>query len=85
MEHNFSRAGRLLYLDVCKGIAICLVVLTHLNMQNPFYTWFSSFFLTLFLFVSAIIIDSGKKYNVPFKNYASKRIRSVMIPYYTFS
>lgn len=39
----------------------------------------------LFFFVSGIIIESGEKYKIPFKDYAGKRLKTIAFPYLLWS
>lgn len=86
---NNKGDARKLYLDVCKGIAILLVVFYHIGGfvggTAVFLNWVAPFFLMIFFFVSGIIIDGGEKYKTPFKDYALKRLKAVMFPYLIWS
>lgn len=73
-------SGRIEWIDTAKGIGLLLVILGHLKV--PYMaTWIYSFHMPLFFFLSGAVY-SGQKYS--FKEYLVKRLKSLVIPYFTF-
>lgn len=70
-------------LDAMKGIGILLVLIGHISHNKGLNTWIYSFHMPLFFFISGIIYCISNK--VDSKNYFTKKFKSLMIPYFTFS
>lgn len=72
---------RLDFVDVAKGIAILLVLLGHLLMGE---TWLKksiyAFHMPFFFFAAGFFISEK-----PFRNYASRRIQTIIVPYMLFA
>lgn len=74
--------GRLVFLDISKGILIYLVVLGHLPSDNPLYHRYIFWFhMPVFLMISGIFLKSKSD----FKTEISKKIKRLLIPYFFFS
>lgn len=78
---------RLQYLDWTKGLGILMVTYGHItSLSNPIDDWMSLFKVTVFFVVAGFILAmSGKYKERSFKEYALKQLRSLGIPYVTFS
>lgn len=73
---------RIEWIDIIKYICIMFVMLSHLESEtNVLKTFFSPFFLTLFLFSSGYVHNN----NVGFKSFLIKKIRGLFFPWLIFS
>ena len=85
MSDNFesraeqSRAERLSWLDVLKGIGIVLVAIGHVYSNRVIYSWFYSFHMPLF-FLAAGWVYKEK----PVLKDLKRRIHTIVIPYFSF-
>lgn len=74
-----ANSNRIEWVDTAKGIGLLLVMLGHL--PTPYLdTWIYTFHMPLFFFLSGFVF-SGQKYS--FKDFLIKRIKSLVIPYFT--
>ncbi len=81
-----EKSGRLAYMDMVKGIAIILVVVGHSTVASDgVLTWLTSFHMPLFFILSGILFYLKHSHTEDFKDYAIKRFRGMMIPYFIFS
>ncbi|MCR4706259.1 MAG: acyltransferase family protein [Lachnospiraceae bacterium] len=81
-----EKSGRLAYMDMVKGIAIILVVLGHSPVvSDGVLTWLTSFHMPLFFILSGILFYLKHSHTEDLKDYALKRFRGMMIPYFIFS
>lgn len=83
---------RIEWIDVCKGIAIILVVFGHTLTQNVRYDlniasvlyWIIYFFHTrLFFMLSGYVFERGRKYN--FTKFVIKKSKRLIIPYIIYA
>ena len=74
-----SRAERLSWLDVLKGIGIILVVIGHIYSNQTIFNWLYSFHMPLF-FLSAGWVYKEKTVLADIK----RRIQTIVIPYFSF-
>jgi len=73
-------SGRIVYLDIAKGIGILLVVMAHNDLalvSIPLYRFIYSFHMPLFFFLSGYFLDSG----LPVFTFFGKRFNSILKPY----
>lgn len=73
---------RVEWVDVLKGIAIIFVVLGHLPSNETVTRWIYAFHMPLFFLASGIFLASALSRS--FKEFAGKRFRRLMIPYYFY-
>ena len=79
---QFTDNGRLVFLDISKGILIYLVVLGHLPSDDPLYHRYIFWFhMPVFLMISGIFLKS----KFVFKTEICKEIKRLLIPYFFFS
>ena len=84
-NHNFesraeqSRAERLSWLDVLKGIGIVLVAIGHIYSNRVVYNWLYSFHMPLF-FLAAGWVYKEKTILTDIK----RRIQTIVVPYFSF-
>lgn len=79
-EYNrVSRAERLSWLDVLKGIGIILVVIGHVYSNRTVFNWLYSFHMPLF-FLAAGWVYKEKSVLIDIK----RRIQTIVIPYFSF-
>lgn len=73
---------RIHWIDVCKGIAIFLVVLGHTYRSNVVQNWLYSFHMPLFFIISGYL--QGKAGDVDIKIFFKKRIWTLLNPFILF-
>ena len=79
-EYNLvSRAERLSWLDVLKGIGIILVVIGHVYSNRTVFNWLYSFHMPLF-FLAAGWVYKEKSVLTDIK----RRIQTIVVPYFSF-
>ena len=83
---NIINNKRLLYLDLVKGIAILLLLLSHsIPGEDYLKTWIFSFHMPIFFYICGIIIRiKHVKHSINIKNHLKGRIRNLIIPYFIF-
>ena len=74
---------RLDWLDVGKGLGMVLVILAHSSIPSIAVAEIYTFHMPLFFFISGYLF-SNKKYT-NFKAFLSKKVWSLLIPYFCFS
>ena len=79
MKAEQSRAERLPWLDILKGIGVLLVVIGHVYSNDTIYRWFYSFHMPLF-FLAAGCVYREKSVLADVK----RRIQTILIPYFSF-
>lgn len=79
MRAEQSRAERLPWIDILKGIGIILVVVGHIYSNSTIFKWLYSFHMPLFFFAAgwvyrerSVIVD------------IKRRIQTVVVPYFSF-
>lgn len=73
-------------LDVLKGVGIFLVVLGHATFVNDrIITYIFSFHMPLFFIVSGMLMRIKSEADSSIKNFMRKKLRSIAIPYLSFS
>lgn len=72
-------------IDIMKGIGIFLVVLGHVLEQDLTNKFIYSFHMPLFFFISGITLCFSYKENIKFKEFITKRGKSILNPYFIFS
>ena len=101
MNIIMDRSKRIEWIDLCKGIAIILVVIGHMfrgftssGMYNKYNEIFSyidytiySFHMPLFFIISGVLYRKGRKINTVEKywRFIRKKFNVLMIPYFIFS
>ena len=59
-----QKKEKLYYLDNARGIAICFVVLGHVDGgDNPLNIWISTFLLPLFFVISGVLLQYRDSWN----------------------
>lgn len=86
MNSGVSTA-RLSYIDMAKGLGILLITYGHITtMGNPVDTWMSLFKITIFFVVSGYLTAlRGTWKTISPVTYVVKLLRSLMLPYLSFS
>lgn len=88
MERAIAENGRILYLDVLKGLAAFLVVLGHLvtskEEYSRLYNFIYSFHMPLFMFLAGCTVVISHKDEAGGK-YLMKRFVNIMIPYFSWT
>lgn len=74
---------RINWLDISKGIGILLVIVGHMNINSTFRYLIFSFHMPLFFFISGILFNQEKYFNIKFL--VIKRSKSLLIPYLLYS
>lgn len=79
-------AKRLNYLDMAKGIGIILVVAAHSGLcGDGLLAWLSSFHMPLFFVISGMLLSHRQEEARPLAHSACRKVRSILLPYFTFS
>lgn len=75
---------RLNYLDMSKGFGILLVIAGHIYERNSFAeVWIYSFHMPLFFIISGMLLNYSN-INDNMINIIKKKIKSIILPYFTF-
>ncbi len=75
--------NRVDYIDVAKGLGICLVIWGHLfTYGSQISSIIFSFHMPLFFFLSGMVYNPNK--NTCFKECLKRKVRSVLVPYIVF-
>lgn len=78
-----SQKNRIIWIDLCKFIAIFYMVWGHTGFMPPnILIYISSFFMPIFFFLSGYVFDFNKNSN--FNYYLIKKIKTLIIPYLFF-
>lgn len=81
-----TKQERIHYLDMTKGIGMLLVVIGHISyVSEPIRQYVSAFHMSLFFFVSGMLIWYKEEEKVAFKTLFRKKLKSLMLPYAFFS
>jgi fucose 4-O-acetylase-like acetyltransferase len=72
---------RVNWIDIAKSIGIILVVMGHLDNPEKATTFIYAFHMPLFFFLSGMTFKNNQK----FKNYITKKTRTILIPYFLFA
>jgi acyltransferase len=75
---------RLAWIDALKGFGIALVVFAHYRLPEALDTYIFSFHMPLFFFISGLLFNFVK-YTGSATNFVKGRVRSLIIPYFTFA
>ena len=78
-----SDKKRIEYIDVFKGIGILLMVIGHIGYGNIVRTLIYGYHMPMFFFISGYLYDKSKS-KLKFKEYILKKVRTLIVPYYTF-
>ena len=74
--------GRVIWIDIMRGIAILLIVLCHLSMYGSFpyslYKLFYVFHVPIFFFVTGCV----EHFDMPMGKFAMKKAKALLIPYF---
>ena len=74
---------RILWIDICKTIAIYFIVISHASYTNTTISDFLfSFHVASFFFISGVLDKSGK---MPMTEWVKKQIITLVIPYYLWN
>ena len=79
MEGNIQ--SRNAAIDISRGIAALLMIISHLGLHNEVEAFIFSFHMPLFFFISGMTMHEEKKLG----QYLKKRIRRIFIPYVIFA
>src|ERR1700691_516230 len=81
IRHSITK--RVSWIDICRGIAIILVLYGHLfNSDNQRYLIYA-FHMPLFFFISGLVFKPTA--GMPIRSVTIKYIKQLMIPYYLFA
>ena len=85
MVVSIQRNKRLDYIDVCRAIGIILVVLGHTyGIPYNLYLFIFSFHMPFFFILSGFVFNADKNQRMGFKQFATRKVRQYIIPYYIF-
>lgn len=85
---NNETTIRIKYLDIAKAIGIILVVIGHIeknHLAENISKFIFSFHMPLFFILSGIVINIKKEERSDFGLLCTKKLKSLMIPYFWFS
>lgn len=72
---------RLDEIDILKAIGIILMVMGHIGFGSIFDYWIHAFHMPMFYLISGFLY---KRKNTSFKEFANKKIKTLMLPYLSF-
>lgn len=72
----------ILWVDVCKGLAILLMILGHSGMTDMGKLYIHSFNMPLFFILSGFLVKP--KQIMRFKDFFVKKVRTIILPYFVF-
>lgn len=78
-----SKQTHIYWIDTLKVLGIYLVVLGHLPVPEYVSTAIYAFHMPLFFFISGFLINQNA--TIPFKEFVSKKVRTLLIPYFIFA
>lgn len=73
---------RIHWIDICRGIAIILVLYGHTFVSDKYSYLIFAFHMPLFFFISGLVFKQTSK---PFTSIISKYFKQLLIPYYIFA
>lgn len=78
---------RIIYVDAAKGLSILMIALGHITkIGNPVDCWMSSFKVSIFYIISGFLMCySGSVKSRDFSAFTGKLVKSLVIPYISFS
>ncbi len=78
---------RIAYVDAAKGLSILMIALGHITkFGNPVDLWMASFKVSIFYIISGFLMSySGSAKNRSFGEFTRKILKSLVLPYITFS
>lgn len=85
-----KKTGRIIYLDVARGLAVWCVVLIHMNQliedRNLFYRFIWTFTVPIFFVISGMLLFYNHKWEKQnLKEVIIRRAQAYLYPYLTFS
>ena len=81
-----TESKRIDYLDMAKGIGILLVIIGHISyVSEPVRQYISSFHMPLFFVISGILLCYKQEENSSLREFAGRKFKGLMMPYYFFS
>ena len=79
-KYSETGGGRIVWIDIAKGIGVLLVVLAHTSINPHVNEWIGSFHMPLFVYLSGCVFKKRS-----FGASIVKGIKSLLIPYLLFS
>ncbi|MBQ2320887.1 MAG: acyltransferase family protein [Lachnospiraceae bacterium] len=78
---------RIAYVDAAKGLSILMIAMGHITkISNPLDMWMSSFKVSIFYIISGYLMAySGSITSRNFKEFIQKLLKSLVVPYVSFS
>lgn len=74
---------REMFIDIARGIALLLVIISHSNILNTqLNTFINSFYIPVFFFISGYMYLNK---NIESKNYLSTKFKKTIAPYFIYS
>ena len=77
-----SRTSRIKWVDVFRGIMIFFIAFGHASRTEDLKQYAYSFHVAAFFFISGYLFSTS---NLSFKQFAWKKFKSLMVPYYVFA
>ncbi len=81
--NTLTGSKRIEWVDLCRGLAILLVMLGHSHEHSIVKDWLYTFHIPLFFFLSGYVF-SVKKYS-DYKSFLFNKIRTLLFPMFCFS
>ena len=82
IERN-QNGDRIIWIDNAKFLGIFFVILGHYEIDQNLRQYIYSFHMPLFFFISGYLYSKNKYMN--FKKFISRKIRTLLIPYFLFA
>ena len=76
------KTQRIVWLDIAKGIAICLMVLGHTSIPPFLSNFIWAFHMPLFFIASGVDYKLGESL---FEDISKKKFKGLMIPFFIYS
>lgn len=83
VNHNSAQQNRISWIDIARGIGICLVVMGHVYRSNPILIWICSFHMPLFFILSGWLRGCERK-QVEWGWFIRKKCESLIVPLLIF-
>ena len=83
VNHNSAQKNRISWIDLARGIGICLVVMGHVYRSNPVLIWICSFHMPLFFILSGWLRGCERK-QVEWGRFIRKKCESFIVPLLIF-